>query len=224
MSINCKNCKKTISEDSKFCFNCGVKIEKDVINESDEVLKFCDADKGFTKGELYAYSDRIEFVSKKVIKKMYYYNLKKVKKIFGVIDLKTTEGENEAFSVEDNVDEWIKLIDDRMIYFKENNLNIEMKKDTTINLEKKEKENEKLENSYNKIKEFLKEKDGKVHIIMINGKIYIPHEELSCEDRYTNEVDSVVSFMQDDGYEIIDVKYQLVGSSENRYSTLIMYK
>lgn len=80
MSINCKNCKKTISEDSKFCFNCGVKIEKDVINENDEVLKFCDANKGFTKGELYAYSDRIEFVSKKVIKKMYYYNLKKVKK------------------------------------------------------------------------------------------------------------------------------------------------
>ena len=73
---------------------------------------------------------------------MYYYNLKKVKKIFGVIDLKTTEGENEVFSVEDNVDEWIKLIDDRMIYFKENNLNIEMKKDITINLEKKEKEND----------------------------------------------------------------------------------
>ncbi|GAA0104022.1 hypothetical protein UT300013_06440 [Paraclostridium sordellii] len=224
MSINCKNCKKTISEDSKFCFNCGVKIEKDVINESDEVLKFCDANKGFTKGQLYAYSDRIEFVSKKVIKKIYYYNLENVKKTFGVIDLKTTEGENEVFSVEDNVDEWIKLIDDRMIYFKENNLNIEMKKDITINLEKKEKEKEKLENAYNKIKEFLKEKDGKVHIIMIKGKVHLPYEELSCEDRYTNEVDSVVSFMQDDGYEIIDVKYQLVGSSENQYSTLIMYK
>jgi hypothetical protein len=220
MSINCKSCKKTISEDSKFCFNCGVKIEKDVINENDEVIKFCDADKGFTTGQLYAYSDRIEFVSKKVIKKMYYYNLKKVKKTFGVIDLKTIEGESEAFSVEDNVDEWIKLIDDRMIYFKENNLNIEVKKDITINLE----EIEKLENAYNKIKESLKEKDGKVHIVMIKGKIHLPYEELSCENRYTNEVDSVVSFMQDDGYEIIDVKYQLVGSSENQYSTLIMYK
>ena len=222
MSINCKNCKKAISEDSKFCYNCGVKIEKDVTNENDEVLKFCDANRGFTTGQLYAYSDRIEFVSKKVMKKMYYYNLKKVKKTFGVIDLKTTEGESESFSVEDNVDEWIKLIDDRMIYFKENNLNIEVKKDITIKLEKKEKE--RLENAYNKIKEFLKEKDGKVHIIMINGKTYIPHEELSCENNYTNEVDSVVSFMQDDGYEIIDVKYQLVGSSENKYSTLIMYK
>lgn len=224
MSINCKNCKKTISEDSKFCFNCGVKIEKDVINENDEVLKFCDADKGFTKGELYAYSDRIEFVSKKVIKKMYYYNLKKVKKSFGVIDLKTTEGESEAFSVEDNVDEWIKLIDDRMIYFKENNLNIEMKKDTTINLEEKEKENEKLENAYNEIKESLKEKDGKVHIIMINGKSFLALKELECLNKYTNEVDSILSFMQDDGYEIIDVKYQFISDSSRQYITLIMYK
>ncbi|CEO34691.1 Uncharacterised protein [[Clostridium] sordellii] len=224
MSINCKNCKKTISEDSKFCFNCGVKIEKDVINESDEVLKFCDANKGFTKGQLYAYIDRIEFVSKKVIKKMYYYNLKKVKKSFGVIDLKTIEGENESFSVEDNVDEWIKFIDDRMIYFKENNLNIEMKKDTTINLEEKEKENEKLENAYNEIKESLKEKDGKVHIIMINGKSFLALKELECLNKYTNEVDSILSFMQDDGYEIIDVKYQFISDSSRQYITLIMYK
>lgn len=224
MSINCKSCKKTISEDSKFCFNCGVKIEKDVINENDEVLKFCDADKGFTKGQLYAYIDRIEFVSKKVIKKMYYYNLKKVKKTFGVIDLKTTEGESESFSVEDNVDEWIKLIDDRMIYFKENNLNIEMKKDTTINLEEKEKENEKLENAYNEIKESLKEKDGKVHIIMINGKSFLALKELECLNKYTNEVDSVLSFMQDDGYEIIDVKHQFISDSSRQYITLIMYK
>ncbi|CEQ05979.1 Uncharacterised protein [[Clostridium] sordellii] len=224
MSINCKNCKKTISEDSKFCFNCGVKIEKDVINENDEVLKFCDANMGFTKGELYAYSDRIEFVSKKVIKKMYYYNLKKVKKSFGVIDLKTTEGESESFSVEDNVDEWIKFIDDRMIYFKENNLNIEMKKDTTINLEEKEKENEKLENAYNEIKESLKEKDGKVHIIMINGKSFLALKELECLNKYTNEVDSILSFMQDDGYEIIDVKYQFISDSSRQYITLIMYK
>lgn len=224
MSINCKNCKKTISEDSKFCFNCGVKIEKDVINENDEVLKFCDANMGFTKGQLYAYSDRIEFVSKKVIKKMYYYNLKKVKKSFGVIDLKTIEGESESFSVEDNVDEWIKFIDDRMIYFKENNLNIEMKKDTTINLEEKEKENEKLENAYNEIKESLKEKDGKVHIIMINGKSFLALKELECLNKYTNEVDSVLSFMQDDGYEIIDVKYQFISDSSRQYITLIMYK
>ncbi|CEK30036.1 hypothetical protein JGS6364_06821 [[Clostridium] sordellii] len=221
MSINCK---KTISEDSKFCFNCGVKIEKDVINENDEVLKFCDANMGFTKGQLYAYSDRIEFVSKKVIKKMYYYNLKKVKKSFGVIDLKTIEGESESFSVEDNVDEWVKFIDDRMIYFKENNLNIEMKKDTTINLEEKEKENEKLENAYNEIKESLKEKDGKVHIIMINGKSFLAFKELECLNKYTNEVDSVLSFMQDDGYEIIDVKYQFISDSSRQYITLIMYK
>lgn len=225
MSINCKNCKKTISEDSKFCFNCGVKVEKDVINENDEVLKFCDANKGFTKGQLYAYIDRIEFVSKKVIKKMYYYNLKKVKKSFGVIDLKTIEGENESFSVEDNVDEWIKFIDDRMIYFKENNQNIETEQEKTIRID----ENQKIRYAYNNIKKFLKEKDGKVHIIMINSKDRFSYEELECADKYTNEVDSIVSSMQDDGYEIIAVKYQVIkdsyGISEiEYYRTLIMYK
>lgn len=220
MSINCKNCKASISEDDKFCCNCGVKIEKYVIKENDEVLKFCDAGSGFNRGQLYAYSDRIEFVSKKVIKKMYYSNLKKVKKSFGTIDLKTIKGESEAFGVQDSVDEWIKFIDDRMIYCKENNQNIETKQDITIKLD----ENEKLENAYNKIKESLKEKDGKVHIVMIKSKIHLSYEELECENKYTNEVDSIVSSMQDDGYEIIDVKYQAIGDSPIQYSTLIMYK
>lgn len=111
-----------------------------------------------------------------------------------------------------------------MIYFKENNLNIEMKKDTTIKLEEKEKENEKLENAYNEIKEFLKEKDGKIHIVMINGKSFLSFKELECLNKYTNEVDSILSFMQDDGYEIIDVKYQFISGSSSQYSTLIMYK
>lgn len=220
MSINCKNCKASISEDDKFCCNCGVKIEKDVIKENDEVLKFCDANMGFNKGKLYAYSDRIEFVSKKVIKKMYYSNLKKVKKSFGTIDLKSIKGETEVLGVEDSIDEWIKFINERMIYCKENNQNIETKQDITIKLD----ENEKLEYAYNKIKESLKEKDGKVHIVMIKGRISLPYEELECENKYTNEVDSIVSSMQDDGYEIIDVKYQLIGDTSIRYSTLIMYK
>ncbi|MCH1966205.1 zinc ribbon domain-containing protein [Paraclostridium sordellii] len=225
MSINCKNCKKTISEDSKFCFNCGVKIEKDVINENDEVLKFCDANMGFTKGQLYAYSDRIEFVSKKGIKKIYYYNLENVKKTFGTLELETIKDEYEAFSVEDNVDEWVKFIDDRMIYCKENNQNIETEQEKTIRID----ENQKIRYAYNNIKKFLKEKDGKVHIIMINSKDRFSYEELECADKYTNEVDSIVSSMQDDGYEIITVKYQVIkgsyGLSEiEYYRTLIMYK
>lgn len=227
MSINCKNCKASISEDDKFCCNCGVKIEKDVIKENDKVLKFCDAGNGFNRGKLYAYSDRIEFVSKKVIKKMYYSNLKKVKKSFGTIDLKTIKGESEAFGVQDSVDEWIKFIDDRMIYCKENNQNIETKKDITIKLD----ENEKLENGYDKIKEFLKAKDGKVHIVMIHSKNKSSYDEFECASNYTNEIDNILSSMQDDGYEIINVKYQTIRDSYGLsipkfeyYRTLIMYK
>ncbi|GAA0126516.1 hypothetical protein UT300019_24190 [Clostridium sp. CTA-19] len=199
MIINCKNCKASISEGSKFCCNCGVKIEQNVIKKNDEILKSCDANRGFTRGELYAYSDRIEFVSKKVIKKMYYSNLRKVKKSLGNIDLETIEDEYEVLVVKDSVDEWVQFINERMA------------------------------NGYCKIKKFLKEKDGKVHIVMINNKNQFSNEELECANKYTNEIDSIVSSMQDDGYEIIDVNYQVIkgsyGLSENDYyRTLIMYK
>lgn len=199
MSINCKNCKAAISEDFKFCCNCGAKIEQNVIKKNDEILKSCDANRGFTRGELYAYSDRIEFVSKKIIKKMYYSNLKKVKKNLGNIDLETIEDEYEMLVVQDSVDEWVQFINERMAY------------------------------GYHKIKQFLKEKDGKVHIVMINSKNQFSYEELECAYKYTNEVDSIVSSMQDEGYEKIDVKYQVIkapsGLFENDYyRTLIMYK
>ncbi|AUN16006.1 hypothetical protein RSJ16_08765 [Paraclostridium sordellii] len=112
-----------------------------------------------------------------------------------------------------------------MIYCKENNQNIETEQEKTIRID----ENQKIRHAYNNIKKFLKEKDGKVHIIMINSKDRFSYEELECADNYTNEVDSIVSSMQDDGYEIITVKYQVIkgsyGLSENEYyRTLIMYK
>ncbi|MDU5019880.1 MAG: hypothetical protein E6269_04960, partial [Clostridiales bacterium] len=128
-------------------------------------------------------------------------------------------------SVEDSVDEWVKFISEKMIYCKENNQNIETEQEKTIRID----ENQKIRHAYNNIKKFLKEKDGKVHIIMINSKDRFSYEELECADNYTNEVDSIVSSMQDDGYEIITVKYQVIkgsyGLSENEYyRTLIMYK
>lgn len=130
---------------------------------------------------------------------MYYSNLRKVKKSLGNIDLETIVDEYEVLVVKDSVDEWVQFINERMA------------------------------NGYYKIKKFLKEKDGKVHIVMINNKNQFSNEELECANKYTNEIDSIVSSMQDDGYEIIDVKYQVIkgsyGLSENDYyRTLIMYK
>ncbi|MEG2195694.1 MAG: zinc ribbon domain-containing protein [Terrisporobacter sp.] len=223
MSINCKNCNSSNESDYKFCCNCGAKIEGNNIDENEEVLRYCKGGKGFKKGELYAYSDRIEFRGKKVIEKIFYSNLEKVKITLGTLELKITDNEYKAFDVEDDIDEWIKLIKNRMLYYRNNNINKEIYEEDTI-------EKEEIKHSYYKIKKFLKKKDNKVHIVMINSKNKTSCEDLVCENKYTTEVDNILSFMQDDGYEIVDVKYE-VFIRENYglnyfdiYRTLIMYK
>lgn len=114
------------------------------------------------------------------------------------------------------MDELVKFLNERIIYYKENSQNIEINKDITINI-------------YEKIKKHLKEKDGKVHIVMINSQIDFSREEFECSSKYTNEIDRVLSSMQDEEYEIIDVKYDIRKDSDGRsyydyYRTLIMYR
>lgn len=216
MSTICTNCKARINEDFIFCCNCGVKLKQDNIKENDKALGFCNARMGLGKGELHLYRDRLEFIGKKGIEKMYYCNLKTVKKSFGSIDLKTIDGKYETLSVQDRMDELVKFLNERIIYYKENSQNIEINKDITINI-------------YEKIKKHLKEKDGKVHIVMINSQIDFSREEFECSSKYTNEIDRVLSSMQDEEYEIIDVKYDIRKDSDGRsyydyYRTLIMYR
>ena len=221
MSIICTNCKAPISEDFIFCCNCGAKLDQNNVKENDKALGFCNARMGFNKGELHIYRNRLEFICKNGIEKMYYCNLKTVKKSFGSIDLKTIYGKYETLSVQDRMDELVKFLNEQIIYSKENSQNIEVNKDTTIKIDES--------NIYEKIRKHLKEKDGKVHIVMINSQIDFSREEFECSSKYTNEIDRVLSSMQDEGYEIIDVKYDIRKDSDglsfyDYYRTLIMYR
>ncbi len=82
---------------------------------------------------------------------------------------------------------------------------------------------------YDNLKKFLKEKDDKVHIIMINSFSKWLNQNFQCEDKYTTQIDQILTNMQQDGYEIIDVKFNsiqnqgLVGQMEG-FHTLITYK
>lgn len=91
------------------------------------------------------------------------------------------------------------------------------------------KEEAKPETVYNDLKEFLSEKDGLTHIVMVNTFSKWTHKKVECDSNYTNQVDAILTLMQKDGYEIIDIKFnslinQGYGIDTEGFRTLITYK
>lgn len=82
---------------------------------------------------------------------------------------------------------------------------------------------------YSKAKGYLKPKDGKKHVIMINSFSKLINQEFGCEDKYTTQIDTILTNMQNDGYEIIDIKFNSImnqgafGVMEG-FNTLITYR
>lgn len=85
------------------------------------------------------------------------------------------------------------------------------------------------ETIYDKMKEYIVPKDGKVHVVMVNSFGKAGNQAFGCEDKYTTQLDTIISALQDDGYEIVDIKFNsiqnqgLAGLMEG-FHTLIMYK
>lgn len=86
------------------------------------------------------------------------------------------------------------------------------------------------ENVFEKeVKPFLRERDGNVHVIMINSFSKWINQVFGVDDKYTTQIDSILTDMQNEGYEIIDVKINslqnqgLTGNAEG-FHTLITYK
>lgn len=76
--------------------------------------------------------------------------------------------------------------------------------------------------TYEDIKKYLKSKDGKKHIILINSMMKMTTNGWECENKYTIQIDTILEHMQDDGYEILDLKIEHMENSLLR--TLIIYK
>ena len=75
----------------------------------------------------------------------------------------------------------------------------------------------------------LAPKDGKVHVVMLNSFSKFLNQTFECENKYTGQIDAIISAMQDDGYEILDVKFNSItgqGLSGNRtgFNTVILYQ
>lgn len=79
------------------------------------------------------------------------------------------------------------------------------------------------------VKPHLKEKDGLTHVVMINSFGKWINQAFGCEDKYTEQIDSILTSMQQDEYEIVDMKLtalqnQGVAGMMEGFNTLIMYK
>lgn len=78
-----------------------------------------------------------------------------------------------------------------------------------------------------KVKPLLKN-DGLKHVVMINSFSKWLNQDFNAEDKYTTQIDGILSSMQNDGYEILDVKFDslqnqgLLKDMEG-FHTLIIY-
>ncbi len=72
-------------------------------------------------------------------------------------------------------------------------------------------------------------RDGRFHVVMVNSFSKWINQHFGCETKYTNQVDGILASMQNDGFEILDVKFNsimnqgLFGEMEG-FHTLISYR
>lgn len=80
-----------------------------------------------------------------------------------------------------------------------------------------------------KIKPDLFEKDGNIHLLMLNSFSKFFNEEFGVETKYNEQIGTILNELQKDGYKIVDVKFDSLknqgafGEMEG-FHTLIMYK
>lgn len=81
----------------------------------------------------------------------------------------------------------------------------------------------------NDVKPYLVEKDGLVHLIMVTSFSKLLNQQFDVEKKYTTQLDTILTRMQQDGYEIVDVKLNsmhnegLTGQA-TQFQTTIIYK
>lgn len=82
---------------------------------------------------------------------------------------------------------------------------------------------------YDKMRQYIAPKNGKTHVLMVNSFSKLTNQVFQCEDKYTTQIDNIIVSLQNDGYEIVDIKFNSVknqgmtGEMEG-FHTLIMYR
>lgn len=84
-------------------------------------------------------------------------------------------------------------------------------------------------NVYGRMQSYLAPKDGKIHVVMVNSFSQLGNQNFGCDTKYTTEIDSLLSAMQDDWYQILDIKFnsisgQGLGGNRTGFNTVITYR
>lgn len=82
--------------------------------------------------------------------------------------------------------------------------------------------------AYEIVKPTLAPRDGKLHVAMLRSYSTWTTTEFHCDESYAEEVDAVLSGMQADGYEIINVQHAAMsngtGVGVTTTTTLVTYR
>lgn len=79
------------------------------------------------------------------------------------------------------------------------------------------------------VKQNLVAKDGLKHVIMLTSFSKFLNQNFDVETKFTEQINPILTGMQNDGYEIIDIKFNtmnnegLTGDS-TQFQTMIIYK
>lgn len=87
-------------------------------------------------------------------------------------------------------------------------------------------------NTYHEfVREYLKEKDGKQHVIFIHTPSKHFNKGFGADEKVTLEIDEILSEMQEDEDEILDIQFSTIKEhgtylkdSNESYQTMIRYQ
>lgn len=80
-----------------------------------------------------------------------------------------------------------------------------------------------IDNAAQQALQNLASQDGLTHVLLLvsNGKISRP-KTLAVDEKYSSELDQVLSYIQNQGREIVDIKFD--NEAGILYRTLVLYK
>lgn len=85
------------------------------------------------------------------------------------------------------------------------------------------------QNVYSRMRSSLAPKDGMIHVVMVTSFSKLGNQNFDCDTKYTTELDFILSCMQREGYQILDVKFnsmsgQGLSGGRTGFNTLITYR